>query len=856
MNQVARNETLAGATGAPLRAGSELAYCAAAPSPCAPLRQNLVAAASLFAANVVVTAQSPTAPPVRSLVEVTVRGPAQMQRLLALDLDLASCSLPMPGQRRVEVITFPGDLARIQQAGFATSVLVADLEAAHAQALAAQPVGLPDTLTPAIGQGSMGGHYTLQEMEAILDAFALQHPTRCSAKTSIGTTIQGRPIWMVKISDNVGSDEGEPEVLFDALHHAREPLSMGTTLLFMDELLSGYGTDAEATFVIDERELYFIPCVNPDGYEHNRTTNPNGGGMWRKNRRLNGDGSYGVDLNRNDATQWSAPNGGSSATPSSDTYRGSGPFSEPETAALEAFAAARQFAVVASTHTYTDVLLRPYAFQAGNPANVAEYNQLGAWLVQESGIGHGMWSALLYIASGTSVDHHHTVRGSRAWTAELGRSNEGGFWPVGPKIEEIARRHQPMFRKTALSAGAAFAFVSVVAQEAPGSNGNGIVEPGEAAFVAVTLQNLGIQAAAATLDLLPLDPQLVLTPTNVALGSVGSLQFASNGSGTLGFSVPTNFVGDVARLRVRLAGDGRQQERVLEVSVSGIATCVDDDFEIARGFARGANTATNGLWERAAPTATTLSGVPMQPGTQTTPGGTLCLVTDGRPGTSANTYDVDAGYTDILSPSMDLQHVAGASVRFDLWFAESAANDPLLVQLSRDGGSSWTTLLSRSLPTTGWQPVELALPPPLTAQMVLRVRAIDILASTVEAAVDGFRVRGAVAAGGVTLLGSGALASSLRLGVNAADGDWMVPLGALALGPGISVPGIGGTFLLDPTSVVLLPLLAIGSSRFAAFDLTVPNQPGLIGAQIAFQGLVVGASGLGFGGNAQSVVLH
>jgi hypothetical protein len=687
------------------------------------MRQNFVAVVLLFAAPAHLAAQSPG--PVRSLVEVTVRGPAQLQRLLALDLDLASCTLPMPGQRRVEVIAFPGDLARLQQAGFAAQVVVPDLAAAHAQALAAvTPAGTPDTLTPAIGQGSMGGHYTLQEMEAILDTFAAQYPNLCSPKTSIGTSIQGRPIWMVKISDNVGIDESEPEVLFDAVHHAREPLSLGATLLFMDELLSGYGTDAEATFLIDERELFFVPCLNPDGYEHNRTTNPNGGGMWRKNRRLNGDGTYGVDLNRNYATQWSAPNGGSSATPSSETYRGTGPFSEPETTAMEAFAASRQFAVVSTTHTYTDVLLRPWGWQAGDPANVAEYNQLGAWLVQESGVAHGSISALLYIASGSSVDHHHTARGSRTWSAELGRSNEGGFWPVGPKIEEIARRHQPMFRKTALSAGAAFTFVGVEAQEAPGGNGNGVVEPGEAAVVLVAVQNYGLAAAPLTIDLLPIDPQLVLGPSSLGLGTVGSLQFATNTQG-LGFVVPAAFVGEVARLTVRISGDGRAQSRVLEVPVTGVAVCVGDDFEIDRGFARGANTATAGLWERAVPAATNLSGVPMQPGTQTTPGGSFCLVTDGRPGTSANTYDVDAGYTDILSPTFDLRHVAAASVRFDLWYAESAATDPLLVQLSRDGGASWTTLLSRATPTTGWQPIELALPPPLTAQMVVRVRAQD-----------------------------------------------------------------------------------------------------------------------------------
>ncbi|MFY9343544.1 MAG: M14 family metallopeptidase [Planctomycetota bacterium] len=824
------------------------------------MRQNLLVAALLAGIPCGAIAQTAptTAQPVRSLIEVTVRGPAQLRQLLALDLDLAACTLPLPGQRRIEVIGFPGDVAILQQAGIAHRVLVPDLAAAHAQALAAvAPAGFPDTLNPAIGQGAMGGHYTLAQMEAILDSFAAQYPGLCSVKASIGSTIESRPIWMVKISDNVGIDESEPEVLFDAVHHAREPLSMGATLLFMDELLSGYGTDPEATFLIDQRELFFVPCLNPDGYEYNRSTNPNGGGMWRKNRRQNTGGSYGVDLNRNYATAWNAPNGGSSTSPTSDTYRGTGPFSEPETTAIEAFAAARQFAVVSTTHTYTDVLLRPWGWQNGNPANVAEYNQLGGWMVQESGIAHGSISAMLYIASGSSVDHHHTVRGSRTFSAELGRSNEGGFWPVGAKIEEIARRHQPMLRKTALSAGAAFAFTAVNASEAPGGNGNGIVEPGEAAYVNVSVQNLGVAGAALTIDLLPIDPQLLLAPSTAALGPIAALAPASNGAGTLGFQVPVGFPGDVAHLRVRISGDGRTQDRVLEVGVAGVRTCVDDDFETDRGFTRGANTATGGLWERAAPSATSLSGVPMQPGTQTTPGGTFCLVTDGRPGTTADTYDVDAGYTDIRSPVLDLQHVAAASVKFDLWYAESTATDALLVQLSRDGGVSWTTLLSRTTPTTAWLPVELALPPPLTAQMVLRVRAQDQApASTVEALVDQFQVRGAVSPGGVTLLGSGGLGSSLRLGMNGPNGAWLLPIGALALGPGLSVPGIAGTFLLDPLTVGTFPLQILGASGYAAIDVGVPNQPGLIGATIAFQGLVVTGAGIGFGGNSQQVVLN
>ncbi|HEU4418492.1 MAG TPA: M14 family metallopeptidase, partial [Planctomycetota bacterium] len=710
------------------------------------------------------------AQPVRQLVEVVVTGPAQMQQLLAMDLDLAACRLPLPAQRRIEVITYPGDLARLQQAGFDCRVLVDDLVRAHAAAVAQFPVAEPDALNPPIGQGAMGGHYTLQQMEAILDSFSLQYPQLCAQKVSIGLSLEGRDMWMVKISDNVGVDESEPEVYYDAVHHAREPLSMSTTLLFMDELLAGYGTDPEATFLINERELFFVPCVNPDGYEYNRLTNPNGGGMWRKNRRNNGGGIYGVDLNRNYATGWSAPFGGSSTSPSSDTYRGTAPFSEPETQVIEAFAASRQFVTTFSSHTYQDVLLRPWAYQTTDPGNVVAYQNLGAQWVQENGVAHGRGSTLLYIASGTAIDHHHAARGSYSWTAELGRSNEGGFWPVGPTIEVIARRHQPMFRKVALTAGPAFRLDAMTVTEGPGSNGNAMIDPGETGLVVATVQNLGVAAAPLTLDLIAVDPQLTIGTGSIPVGSVAALSSLQNAQ-PLSFTVPVSFASPVARLLVRVSGDSRTTDYALDVPLVIRRVSVDDDFEVNRGFARGTNTASTGLWERSTPQATTA-----QPGSQTTPGGTMCWVTDGRAGTSAGTYDVDNGYTHLLSPEMDLSHLASATVSFDLWYAESLADDPLLVQLSRDGGGSWSLLYQRSTPTGAWTRIELPLLAPLTEHMVLRVRAQDQFASTVEALVDGFEVRAVAADGAVTLLGSGVLGTVLRLGMNGPDPSLVLPL--------------------------------------------------------------------------------
>ena len=143
------------------------------------------------------------------------------------------------------------------------------------------------------------------------------------------------------------------------------------------ELLERYGTDPLSTYLVNEREVWFVPCVNPDGYVYNQTTNPGGGGLWRKNRRANAGGSTGVDLNRNYAHQWGFDDEGSSPFGSDETFRGSAPASEPETAAMQAFIGAHTFATSMSAHTYSDLWLWPWGYTAAGPANNAQYSEIG-----------------------------------------------------------------------------------------------------------------------------------------------------------------------------------------------------------------------------------------------------------------------------------------------------------------------------------------------------------------------------------------------------------------------------------------------------------------------------------------------
>jgi PKD repeat protein len=195
--------------------------------------------------------------------------------------------------------------------------------------------------------------------------------------------------------------------LYTAIHHAREPMSLMETVFYMWFLLENYGTNDEVTYIVNNMQLYFVPCINPDGYVYNETTNPNGGGMWRKNRRNNGGGVYGVDLNRNYSYGWGTT--GTSATTSNDTYCGPSVFSEPETQAMRWLVQNNHFITAFNSHTYGEDILFPIG------TTTAEFAPHHNWFqdeanrqVQYNGYT-AMKSSSLYPASGDSDDYMYKV---------------------------------------------------------------------------------------------------------------------------------------------------------------------------------------------------------------------------------------------------------------------------------------------------------------------------------------------------------------------------------------------------------------------------------------------------------------
>lgn len=298
--------------------------------------------------------------------------------------------------------------------------------------------------------GSMGGYHTYTELLAELDKMRTLYPNLISVKQPIGlnATIQNRPVYWVRISNNPDIDQPKPRVLYTALTHAREPASMQQMLYQMWYLLENYSSNPEIEYIINTLELYFIPCVNPDGYIYNEFTNPNGGGMWRKNMRQNSDGSTGVDLNRNFGYYWGFDNSGSSPTGSSLTYRGTAPFSEPETQLVKLFAESKNFALALNNHTYSDILIYPWGYANLTTPDASVFETYAVLMTEENGYTYGTcYQTLNYTANGGSDDWFYgeqlTKNKVLAFTPEAG-SPADGFWPQANRIEAICAGHTQM----------------------------------------------------------------------------------------------------------------------------------------------------------------------------------------------------------------------------------------------------------------------------------------------------------------------------------------------------------------------------------------------------------------------------
>jgi len=644
---------------------------------------------------------------------VSLERPDDLARLGTLGLDV----IRVERGSYLEFVGHPQEIETLQTLGFEIEVLIEDIEEHYAQRRKGD---------------NFGDLYTYSEMIDQLDAIHTAYPNITTARDSIGTTHGGRALWAIKVSDNPDVQEDEPEVLFDALHHAREPITVSVVLNTLNHLCANYGTDPEITFLVDNRQIWFIPIVNPDGYIYNENNYPTGGGMWRKNRRNNGGGVYGVDNNRNYTYEWGGS--GSSTNPSADDYRGPSAGSEPENQAMMGFIESHQFVTQNSYHSVVGCILIPWGYTSSSCPDDSLYRAMGAEMARDSGYPVGTaYDILVYLASGGTFDWSYgdTLAKPRiyAFSTEVGGSD---WWPMDSEIPGLVQEnlHSDLYLIKIAGAYPAYAGHTIADKKGPGQ-----VDPGESVQMTVTLENGSPVADAQGVDVI-----LATDDAYVQLGDAQSL-YGDIPAGSSGDNASDPFTFSVE------AGcpQGHQITFLLEIAYDGGALVLSEEFHVTVGqpdylYANDFETASDwtedpshsagtGDFVRIDPNATS-----HQPGDDATPDpGIYAWIT--AQNSSDGVDDVDGGIAATRSPVIDLSAAGGAHLSMMYFHGQrDAGDDPggdfFRIDVSNDGGSTYpVNLVSFGDETVAptWRSLELDLQDSLalTDQMRLRVQASD-----------------------------------------------------------------------------------------------------------------------------------
>ncbi|MER5444195.1 M14 family zinc carboxypeptidase [Streptomyces sp. NPDC002764] len=243
---------------------------------------------------------------------------------------------------------------------------------------------------------------------------------------SIGKTVNGQDILALKLTRDAKKtkDGSRPSVLYMSNQHAREWITPEMTRRLMHYYLDNYKTDKRVKRIVDSTELWFVISANPDGYDY--TFKNSDTRLWRKNLRdVNGDGVIstgdGVDLNRNFAYKWGYDDEGSSPNPTSETYRGASPGSEPETKALDAFEKRIGFSYGINYHSAAELLLYGVGWQVATPTPDDVLYKALAGTPDNSAIPgyRPQVSSELYTTNGEADGHAGNVNGMSMFTPEM-----------------------------------------------------------------------------------------------------------------------------------------------------------------------------------------------------------------------------------------------------------------------------------------------------------------------------------------------------------------------------------------------------------------------------------------------------
>jgi hypothetical protein len=273
------------------------------------------------------------------------------------------------------------------------------------------------------------GYKTIADVDADLDALAKAHPTICRV-VEVGKSVEGRPIRALEITSKPG--QGLPSVRINAGQHARELPPVELTTRFMHQLVEGYAKDARIKGLVDGRDIWIVPVVNPDG----RSKVEGGDSMWRKNTRKLAQGAVGVDPNRNCDIHWE----GGVASPWSEAYRGPAPFSEPESRAMRDLCTKQKFKVSLDIHNFSGMVLWPPGDTQTPSKDEPRFKAIGSKLAEHLGYKFGTIATTIYVTDGDLASWEYAKFGTLAFAAEL---DDTGFGPDYSEVEKDWKAWSP-----------------------------------------------------------------------------------------------------------------------------------------------------------------------------------------------------------------------------------------------------------------------------------------------------------------------------------------------------------------------------------------------------------------------------
>jgi hypothetical protein len=335
-------------------------------------------------------------------VRLFYRNKAQLDRLVGLGMDIHTVQ---PGY----VEGFLDDQVRIYAAG---------------QGL--RTVTLPGNLVDSLP----AGYQSYEALTQNLKGLAATYPKLATLEDAGDSweTQQGkarRDVWALKITAR--PDQEQPAALFTGGHHARELAPVEISYRLAKLLLEGYGKDPQITRMLDSREVWIVPMVNPDG----RSRVEGGDMFWRKNVHPFSAG-VGVDLNRNYDAYWEQGD----ASPRKETFRGEAAFSEPETQAVRSLFSKRKFGTWMDYHAYGNATIWPPGYTRDLSPDDAVFRDLGKKMTATNGYSADTIARTFYLSYGSGLDWAYTRFGTLGFCTEMGTSFHPSFKEIDRLFEE------------------------------------------------------------------------------------------------------------------------------------------------------------------------------------------------------------------------------------------------------------------------------------------------------------------------------------------------------------------------------------------------------------------------------------